>query len=125
MISLPGIRVGAGGAALSDANQPERRDRPPTQVDLFVDYMCPYCRRFEKDNAADIQELVDRGVASLVMHPIAILDRLSAGSMYSTRATAAAYAVAAGAPDKFGAFNSVLFQNQPREGTPGHTEAEL
>ncbi|MDR3360253.1 MAG: DsbA family protein [Bifidobacteriaceae bacterium] len=122
MISLPGVRVGAGGVAIGVLGD---QDRPPTQIDVFVDYMCPFCRHFERDNGADVQELVDRGVASLIMHPIAILDRLSAGTMYSTRAAAAAYAVAAGAPAEFGAFNAALFRDQPREGGPGLSQAEL
>jgi protein-disulfide isomerase len=45
--------------------------------------------------------------------------------MYSTRAAAAAYAVAQGAPASFGAFNAALFRDQPKEGTPGLSEAEL
>jgi protein-disulfide isomerase len=99
--------------------------RPPTQIDVFVDYMCPYCRRFERDNGAEIQELVDRNVTGLVMHPVAILDRMSRGGLYSTRSAAAAYAVAAGSPEHFGAFNQALFTHQPREGSSGLSEAEL
>ncbi|MDR1189360.1 MAG: DsbA family protein [Bifidobacteriaceae bacterium] len=123
MIAIPGIVVGPDGKALASID--DESMRPPTQIDVFVDYMCPYCRRFEHDNGAEIQELVDRDIAALVMHPVAILDRLSNGSLYSTRAAAAAYAVAAGAPDKFGQFNSTLFADQPAEGSSGLSEAEL
>ncbi|MDR2453977.1 MAG: thioredoxin domain-containing protein [Bifidobacteriaceae bacterium] len=125
MISIPGIQVGPHGAAVPAGQAAQSGQSPPTQVDVFVDYMCPYCRRFEQDNAAALQQLVDRDVTALVMHPIAILDRLSAGSLYSTRAAAAAYAVAAGAPARFGAFNAALFADQPREGSAGLSEAEL
>jgi protein-disulfide isomerase len=129
MISIPGITVGPDGHALADQpGKSEAQDRPsraPTRIDLFVDYMCPYCRRFERDNAEEIQWLVNQHVTSLVMHPISILDRLSKGTMYSTRAAAAAYAVAAGAPDRFGAFNTALFSDQPAEGSSGLSEAEL
>jgi protein-disulfide isomerase len=123
VIDIPGILVGPGGKALAGAE--DEPVRPPTQIDVFVDYMCPYCRRFERDNGAEIQELVDRDVTVLVMHPVAILDRLSRGTLYSTRAAAAAYAVAAGAPDKFGQFNAALFAQQPAEGSTGLAEAEL
>jgi protein-disulfide isomerase len=123
LINIPGIVVGPGGKAVASID--DEALRPPTQIDIFVDYMCPYCRRFEKDNAAEIQQLVDRGVTALVMHPVAILDRLSRGTLYSTRSAAAAYAVAAGAPDKFGDFNNALFAHQPAEGSPGLSEAEL
>lgn len=123
MIRIPGVIVGPGGKALTGFG--DGAERPPTQIDVFVDYMCPYCRRFERDNAEAIQELVDNGVTSLVTHPVAILDRLSKGTLYSTRAAAAAYAVAAGAPDKFGAFNAALFAHQPAESSAGLSEAEL
>ncbi|MDR1635438.1 MAG: thioredoxin domain-containing protein [Bifidobacteriaceae bacterium] len=123
MISIPGIVVGPGGKALASID--DYVMRPPTQVDVFVDYMCPYCRRFERDNGAAIQDMVDHDVAALIMHPISILDRLSRGTLYSTRAAAAAYAVAAGAPDKFGEFNTALFTHQPAEGSEGLSEPEL
>jgi protein-disulfide isomerase len=123
VISIPGIVVGPGGKALASID--DEAMRPPTQIDVFVDYMCPYCRRFERDNGEAIQELVDHDVTALVMHPISILDRLSHGALYSTRAAAAAYAVAAGAPDKFGDFNTALFTHQPAEGSQGLSEPEL
>ncbi|MDR0365569.1 MAG: DsbA family protein [Bifidobacteriaceae bacterium] len=122
MIQIPGITVGPEGKALSGA---AAKTETTTRVDAFVDYMCPYCRHFERDNGAELQALVDRGITSLVMHPISILDRLSLGTMYSTRAAAAAYAVAAGSPEHFGAFNSALCRDQPREGTEGLSDADL
>jgi protein-disulfide isomerase len=87
--------------------------------------MCPYCRRFERDNAADIGRLVEDAAVALIMHPVAILDRLSGGTLYSTRAAAAAYAVAAGSPAHFMAFNTALFADQPPEGSHGLSQAQL
>jgi protein-disulfide isomerase len=69
--------------------------------------------------------LADRGVTAWVIHPLAFLDRLSQGTMYSSRAAAAAYAVATGAPAEFGAFNAARVASQPQEGSAGLSEAEL
>ncbi|MDR1443117.1 MAG: thioredoxin domain-containing protein [Bifidobacteriaceae bacterium] len=123
MITIPGIVVGPGGKALGGIQ--DESTRPPAQIDVFIDYMCPYCRRFERDNGDAIREMVDRDIATLVMHPISILDRLSLGTMYSTRAAAAAYAVAANDPGEFGDFSTALFTHQPKEGGSGLSEAEL
>ncbi|MDR1824269.1 MAG: thioredoxin domain-containing protein [Bifidobacteriaceae bacterium] len=123
MISIPGITIGARGVA-EDASLP---DQPlmPARVDVFLDYMCPYCRQFDQQNGPDLQEMVNRGLTAWVIHPLAFLDRLSQGSAYSTRSAAAAYAVAQGAPEHFGAFNALLFNNQPKEGTAGLSGARL
>jgi protein-disulfide isomerase len=123
MISIPGIAIGPQGVA-SSANAPTN-DAAPSRVDVFLDYMCPYCRRFEEGNGAQLQDLVDHGVATWIIHPLAFLDRLSLGTMYSTRSAAAAYAVAQGSPAQFGAFNEALFHSQPKENTEGLSEAEL
>jgi protein-disulfide isomerase len=87
--------------------------------------MCPFCRRFERGNGAALRQLVDSGRAQWVVRPLAFLDRLSNGTRYSTRAGAAAFAIAQGAPDAFGAFHESLFSHQPREGSDGLDEATL
>ena len=56
-------------------------------------------------------------------HPIAILDRASNGTEYSTRAAAASAAAAEGG--KFAEYHQVLFANQPAENSDGLTNAKL
>ena len=56
-------------------------------------------------------------------HPIAILDRASNGTEYSTRAAAASAAAAEGG--KFAEYHQALFANQPAEGSAGLTNAKL
>ena len=67
----------------------------PTPTDLeedglahivtYVDFSCPACQGFEATYAESIQSLVGQGLATLEVHPIAILDSRYAGSRYSSR----------------------------------------
>ncbi|MEK8227810.1 hypothetical protein NKG05_19460 [Oerskovia sp. M15] len=70
--------------------------------------MCPICGQFEAANGAGLAALRDAGTARVVFHPIAILDRYSQGTRYSTRAAASAALVADRAPDSFQAFHAGL-----------------
>jgi protein-disulfide isomerase len=113
-----GLPVGADGAAGTS------NDGAPV-VDVYLDYMCPVCGQFEQVNAAGIDEMVGAGDATVVYHPISILDRLSAGTDYSTRSGAAAAYVADQAPEAFPAFHAALFTNQPAENTEGLSDEQL
>ncbi|MDR0505101.1 MAG: DsbA family protein [Bifidobacteriaceae bacterium] len=115
-----GIVVGPGGLVIH-----QLADSPAVRLDLFVDYLCPFCKRFSDRNLATLQQLVDQEHAQLVIHPVAFLDRFSKGTEYSTRTAGAAYAAATLAPDRYLAFNQTLFANQPREGTTCLDDAEL
>lgn len=113
------IPVGATGKA---------GDKPATGavvVSVYLDYMCPYCHKFEIANDAELATLRAAGSAVVEYHPISILDRQSSGTEYSTRASNAAAVVADKAPDKFSAFNSALFANQPAENSQGLTDAAI
>lgn len=94
-------------------------------IQIWVDYLCPVCGEFEKANAAQIETLVESGVATLEIHPVAILDRAAQGSRYSSRAANASACVANYSPNQFFEFNALLFENQPEEGTTGLTDDEL
>lgn len=95
-----------------------RADAPAT-VEIYLDYMCPACGRFEQANAAELDRLVQAGTAKIELRPISFLDRTSQGARYSTRAANAIATVADRAPDKVWAFNTALYAEQPREGTRG------
>jgi protein-disulfide isomerase len=113
-----GIPVGADGAAGTT------NDGAPV-IDVYLDYMCPVCGQFEEVNAADIDAMVAAGDATVVYHPISILDRTSRGTEYSTRSASAVAWVADRAPEAFPRFQALLFENQPEEGTEGLTDSEL
>ncbi len=91
-------------------------------IDLYVDYLCPACKRFEAQASDALEKLVVDGTAKVTNHPIAILDGAST-TRYSTRASAASGCAAeAGAFEKF---TASLFANQPPEGGPGLTNETL
>ncbi|MCS3442187.1 DsbA family protein [Microbacterium phyllosphaerae] len=96
-----------------------------TVIDLYVDAMCPYCRMFEDAHADFLFREVADGRATLRLHPVAILNRYSQGTDYSTRAAASLVAVAQRAPDAVQGYLAALFDAQPDEGTAGLTDEEL
>jgi len=114
-----GIPVGASGVAGADVPS------DAVVVDVYLDYMCPYCAMFESINAATLAALRADGTVVVVYHPVSILDRLSMGTGYSTRAATAAALIADQAPETFDAFNTAMFANQPGESTEGLTDAAI
>ena len=97
----------------------------PVRLEVYLDYMCPYCGRFERANGAELQRLVGDGTVRLELYPLAILDRMSQGSRYSTRTANAVATVADRAPDKLLAFNQALFAGQPEENTRGLSDDQI
>jgi protein-disulfide isomerase len=94
----------------------------PVRVDAFIDFLCPYCRRFELSSGPALARLVAGRQASVVYHPMNFLDQASTTN-YSTRAAAASGCAA----DRrgFPAYAHALFVHQPPEGGPGLSDAEL
>jgi protein-disulfide isomerase len=107
-----GIVVGSGGDGA-------------VRVVTYVDYLCPFCGEFEATNAGQLAEWVKNGDVVLEVHPVSILDRLSVGARYSTRAANAAACVADTSPGSFEAFSALLFARQPAENTEGLSDEDL
>lgn len=129
-----GIQISQGNIALStpalskgESPVPNTPDTSTGVLDIqmYVDYLCPICGDFEKTNGDYISSLLDNGGATVEIHPIAILDRLSQGTKYSTRATNAAACVANYSPNEYYAFHNLLFANQPAENSTGLTDDEI
>ncbi|SFO02810.1 DsbA family protein [Mycetocola miduiensis] len=117
-VETPALAAGAAPVSTSvDANVPNIR--------IYVHYLCPVCGQFEKANAEQLATWAENGTATVEYHPIAILTGRSAGSQYSLRAANAAACVANYAPDSFFAFNTLMFDKQPEEGTEGHSNDDL
>lgn len=117
-VVVPSSGTVAGAIVVGPANA-------PVTVAVYLDYLCPYCGRFEKANAAEVERLIAAGTMRLELHPLAFLDRLSAGTRYSTRSANAMATVADAAPDRVLAFNRALYERQPAEGGPGLTDDEI
>ena len=91
-------------------------------VDVYVDFLCPSCKRFEERAADRLRRLVHDGTIRLVYHPLALLDRSSTNS-YSSRASAASGCASdAGA---FAEYKDALFANQPPQGGAGLSDHAL
>jgi protein-disulfide isomerase len=97
----------------------------PVTIDIYQDYMCPYCGQFDRAQATDIKALVDAGTAKVVVHVMNFLDSSSNGTKYSSRAANAFVTVAQQEPSKALAFNTAMYANQPAEGSAGLTDAEI
>jgi protein-disulfide isomerase len=119
------VRTGAVPAEGTPvATDPDAYD-VPARIITYLDYGCPFCNQFETTNAAQIEELIAAGYATLEVHPISILDRAFLGSEYPTRAANAMACVAAEEPDAFLDANAALFASQPAEQTEGLTDDEI
>jgi protein-disulfide isomerase len=114
----PANATGNGAIAVGQA-------AAPVKLEIYLDYMCPFCGRFEKANSADIDRLVGAGRVRLELHPLAFLDEKSNGTKYSTRAANAIAKVADRAPASVLAFNAALFAQQPAEGTRGLSDEQI
>jgi protein-disulfide isomerase len=94
----------------------------PVRVDLYIDFLCPFCQRFELNAADALAALAASHQATLVYHPMNFLDEAST-TRYSTRASAAAGC--ASDLGRFVEFTHQLFVQQPPEGGPGLSDAEI
>lgn len=94
-------------------------DDAPVTVTTYVDFMCPACKAFETENGALLDELRGKGEIKVEYVPVAILDRFSQGTRYSTRSAGAAYCVVGSDPDLVPDFVSNLYDNQPEENSTG------
>lgn len=94
-------------------------------LDTYIDFMCPNCNQFEQYYGKAIVDLANDGTITLNIHPIAILNRLSQGTDYSTRAANAMYCVAEANPDAAVPFMQAMFEKQPAENSSGLTDAEI
>ncbi|WP_344127900.1 DsbA family protein [Luedemannella flava] len=120
-ISTSGPMVVPTGATTGGALVSGKADAP-VRLEVYLDYMCPYCGQFERANGEEIARLVGAGTVRLETYPLAFLDEASSGTQYSTRAANAAATVSDRAADKFIAFNNSLFAHQPAEGGEGLTD---
>ncbi|WP_300267782.1 thioredoxin domain-containing protein [Microbacterium sp.] len=96
-----------------------------TEVDVFVDFICPICGQFEDTYGEQLQTAAADDEITLNIHPISILNRYSTTGEYSSLSAGAMYCVAEEAPDAALTFFNSLFANQPAENTAGLSVDEL
>lgn len=94
----------------------------PVRVDLYIDFLCPFCQRFELNANDVLTELIRTARATLVYHPMNFLDEAST-TRYSTRASAASGCASDGG--RFVEFTHQMFVGQPPEGGAGLSDKEI
>lgn len=95
----------------------------PVTLDIYEDYLCPYCERLENRSGGDIGTALNEGKIKVNYHALNILEDRTTPPGYSTlAANAALCAVPAGI---WPAFHERLFVEQPAEGSAGLTAAQL
>lgn len=99
------------------------RGTGPIKVDVYLDFMCPVCNKFEETYGPQLDQGVKEGRITLNTHPVAILNRMSQGTDYSTRSGAAS--VCAADDGKFPEYAAQLFRQQPQENSAGLSNADL
>jgi protein-disulfide isomerase len=91
-------------------------------LDVYEDFQCPACARYEQAMGATISDLAEQGRIRLVYHVKNFLDD-QLGNDSSTRAGTAAFcAVDAG---RFQEMHDVLYANQPAREGDGFTDDRL
>jgi protein-disulfide isomerase len=96
----------------------------PVTVDIYLDFMCPHCQRFEQDAGVTLKQLVADSKIKAVYHPVAFLDQASS-TRYSTRSSAAAACAADSDVNKLLAYIEALYAQQPPENSAGLSNDKL
>jgi protein-disulfide isomerase len=107
-----GLKVMETAAIKKDAEPTPlelRDDR--VEVEIYLDYLCPYCNKFDVAQRSVIEEYLQKDDIVFSFHPMAFL------SEYSMLATNASACIAAEQPDLWWKANNLLYDAQPEEKT--------
>lgn len=88
-------------------------------LDVYEDFRCPICKKFETTDGQTVQQLADNGTYKIQYHMAAFLDN-NLGGKGSITALAAAGAALNQSVDDFKKFHDELYANQPSEETDGY-----
>jgi protein-disulfide isomerase len=136
-----GVVVGKNDAVVkTDSTAPSASANPATsasptasnestsdvaKIVIYQDYICPACKAFETQSNQELKNLRDSGKATVEYRFVTFLDERSSGTNYSSRAANVAACIVNQNPDKFYAFNTALYAQQPEEGSSGLPNAKL
>jgi protein-disulfide isomerase len=99
------------------------KDDAKATIDVYEDFLCPFCARFETTNAAAMDRAMADGNLRVRYHLVAILKDKSDPAGYSLDAANAALCAADAGP--FPAFHASLYKAQPEEGARGYDKSQL
>ncbi len=101
-------------------------DDAPVTVEVYEDFLCPFCGDFEASASESLEEYAEAGDVQVQYKVVAFLDPLSEGTDYSTRAAnAVAVVLDEAGRDEAVEMHEALFANQPAEETPGLSDEQL
>jgi protein-disulfide isomerase len=91
-------------------------------LDLYEDFQCPICGKFEQLFGAQVTQLTDQNKVKLVVHTLSFLDDNLRNDSSNRAANAAACAADQG---KFFPYHAAVFAGQPAKEGAGYTDAQL
>jgi protein-disulfide isomerase len=92
-------------------------------IDIYEDFLCPYCGQLFQQSHAEIDKALADGSLRVRFHLINMLDRKSNPPGYSLESANAA--LCAADTGRFQDYYNSLYTKQPREGGPGYTVDQL
>lgn len=92
-------------------------------LDVYADFLCPFCARFEKTYGKAMEEQVRAGELRVRYHMVPLLNNQSDPPGYSLDSANAGLCTADAG--RFPAFMSTLYARQPEEGARGYDNAQL
>ncbi|MCE7008204.1 DsbA family protein [Kibdelosporangium philippinense] len=99
------------------------KDTAKITVDVYEDFLCPYCKQFEQSSGQQLEQKIQDGTVRVRYHILTLLNNRSDPPGYSLdSANAALLAAEAG---QFPAFHKSLFAAQPEEGARGYDKNQL
>ncbi len=136
MVTLVGLGVQSGRAKIAGSlaatnatvsNGVVYGKKAAATVDIFEDFQCPNCLKFDQAAGKTLADDVKANLAQVRYHTMSFLDSSSSGNRYSSRAANAGICVSDVGVDQFVKFHDILFTPavQPAEGSHGRTNAEL
>ncbi len=115
--NAPGVTAADGGYVL-----PGTPAAGAPTLDIWLDYQCPICKKFEDVSGTVYPQLAADGKAKVVVHTLSFLDD-NLGNDASERA--AEGAAAAAVQGKFVEYTQQVFANQPEQEGTGYTDDQL
>jgi protein-disulfide isomerase len=116
----------------SSADYPVRRDGAVViagkddakiTIDIYEDFLCPFCRQFEENYGPTIDQKLTDGTIKVRYHLVTILNDASDPPGYSLDAANAG--LCAADAGRFPGFYKSLFTSQPSEGARGYDKNQL
>ncbi|GAA4979766.1 DsbA family protein [Kineococcus glutinatus] len=116
---VPATATGAAGGYVLPGS-PAEGEAP--RLDVWLDYQCPVCKRFETSSGEALVELAGSGSARVVVHTLSFLDT-GLGNDSSSRA--AQGAAAAADQGRFAEYTRQVYARQPEQEGDGYTDDVL